>query len=74
MGWYLSLWVFDEDIRNNRLYVLLDNDIIVSAIVLCDTKSGEKSVEWQDNQCRGLYLDRLGVNIYYSRMGIGFLL
>ena len=65
---------FDEDIRNNRLYVLLDNDDIVSAFVLCDANSGEKSVEWQDNQCRALYLDRLGVNVNYSRMGIGSLM
>ena len=66
--------LFDEDIRNNRLYVLLDNDVVVSAFVLCDTNSGEKSVEWQDNQCKALYLDRLGVNVNYSRMGIGSLM
>ena len=65
---------FAEDIRNNRLYVLLDNDVVVSAFVLCDTNSGEKSVEWQDNQCKALYLDRLGVNVNYSRMGIGSLM
>ncbi|MCM1186942.1 MAG: GNAT family N-acetyltransferase [Lachnoclostridium sp.] len=62
---------FAKDIRNNCLYVLLDNDDIVSAFVLCDTNSGEKSIEWQDNQCRVLYLDRLGVNVNYTRMGIG---
>lgn len=65
---------FAEDIRNNRLYVLLDNDKVVSAFVLCDANSGEKSIEWQDNQCRALYLDRLGVNVNYSRMGIGSLM
>lgn len=65
---------FAEDIRNNRLYVLLDNDKVVSAFVLCDANSGEKSIEWQDNQCSALYLDRLGVNVNYSRMGIGSLM
>lgn len=65
---------FNEDTRNNRLYVLLNKDDIVSAFVLCDTNSGEKSVEWQDNQCKALYLDRLGVNVNYSRMGIGSLM
>ncbi len=40
---------FGEDIRNNRLYVLLDNDAIISAFVLCDTNQGEKSVEWKDS-------------------------
>ena len=59
---------FDEDIKNNRLYVLYSNE------VLCDTNLGEKSVEWQDNQRKSLYLDRLGVNVNYSRMGIGSLM
>lgn len=62
---------FDEDIRKKRLYVLLNHDDIVSAFVLCDTNSGEKSVRWQDNPCKVLYLDRFGVNVNYSRMGIG---
>lgn len=62
---------FAEDIRSNRLYVLLDKDDIVSAFVLCDTNPGEKFVAWQDNHCRALYLDRLGVNVNYARMGIG---
>lgn len=62
---------FEEDIRNHCLYVLLNKDDIVSAFVLCDTNPGEKSIEWQDNQGRALYLDRLGVNVNYSRMGIG---
>ena len=65
---------FAEDIRNNRLYVLLDNDKVVSAFVLCDTNSGETSIEWQDKQCSALYLDRLGVNVNYSKMGIGSLM
>ncbi len=65
---------FGEDIRNNRLYVLLDNDAIISAFVLCDTNQGEKSVEWKDNQHKALYLDRFGVNVNYSRKGIGSLM
>ena len=28
-------------------------------------------MEWRDNQDRALYLDRLGVNGNYARMGIG---
>lgn len=62
---------FAEDIKNHRLYVLLDKDVIVSAFVLVETNSGENSVEWQSNKHKALYLDRLGVNVNYSRMGIG---
>ena len=65
---------FAEDIRNNRLYVLSDHDTIVSAFSLCDMHSGEKSIKWQNTLCRALYLDRLGVNVNYSRMGIGSLM
>ena len=62
---------FEEDIRNHRLYVLVESDEIVSAFVLCDTNTGVKSIEWQNDQGRVLYLDRLGVNVNYSGMGIG---
>lgn len=62
---------FEEDIRNSRLYVLLNKDEIVSAFALCDTNSGEREIEWQDNKCNALYLDRLGVSVNYARMGIG---
>lgn len=62
---------FDEDIRNNRLYVLLDHDVIVSAFALCEANAGEKFIEWQDKQCKALYLDRFGVNVNYARMGMG---
>ena len=62
---------FAEDIRNDRLYVLLDHDVIVSAFALCVTNAGEKSIEWQDGRCRALYLDRFGVNVNYARKGMG---
>lgn len=65
---------FDDDIKHNRLYVLLNNNEIVSAFVLCDNNSGENSVEWQDNQCKAFYLDRLGVNVNYLKRGMGSLM
>ncbi len=62
---------FEEDINSNRLYILLNNNDIVSAFALCDTNSGEKSVRWQNNQSKALYLDRFGVNMNYLRIGTG---
>lgn len=62
---------FAEDIRNNRLYVLLDYEEIISSFVLMDTNSGEKSVEWQENGQKVLYLDRLGVSVTHLGVGIG---
>lgn len=65
---------FEEDIKNNRLYILLNNNEVVSAFVLCDTNAAEKSVEWKSDCSKALYLDRLGVNVNYSRKGIGSLM
>jgi ribosomal protein S18 acetylase RimI-like enzyme len=62
---------FEEDIKNEQLYVLYDNNEIVSAFVLCSTNSGKKPVNWKDNAGKALYIDRLGVNVNYSRKGIG---
>lgn len=65
---------FEEDIKNNQLYVLLNNGEIVSAFVLCKTNSGGNAVNWNDNHAEVLYIDRLGVNIKYSKKGIGSLM
>jgi ribosomal protein S18 acetylase RimI-like enzyme len=62
---------FEEDIKNEQIYVLYDNIEIVSAFVLCSINSGEKSVNWKYNAGKALYIDRLGVNVNYSRKGIG---
>lgn len=56
---------FEDDIKNNQLYILLNNGEIVSAFVLSDTNSGETAVEWNDNHAKAVYIDRLGVNIKY---------
>lgn len=65
---------FEEDIKNNQLYVLLNNSEIVSAFVLCNANSGENTVKWNDNHAKVLYVGRLGVNIKHSKKGIGSLM
>ena len=65
---------FEDDIKNNQLYILLNNGEIVSAFVLSDTNSGETAVEWNDKHAKAVYIDRLGVNVKYSRKGIGSLI
>ncbi|MDO4369828.1 MAG: GNAT family N-acetyltransferase [Clostridia bacterium] len=61
----------EEDIKMNRLYVLLDGDRIVSAFALSATNSGESTVQWMDDRAKALYIDRLGVDTAYSKQGIG---
>ena len=65
---------FEDDIKNNQLYIFLNNEEIVSAFVLSNTKSGETAVEWNDKHAKAVYIDRLGVNVKYSRKGIGSLI
>lgn len=60
-----------NDIEHNRLYVLLENSVIVSAFALCTSHAGADSVNWQNKRAKALYIDRLGVNINYLRKGIG---
>lgn len=61
----------EEDIKRNRLYVLLHNGEIVSAFALCRTNPGERAVQWKDDRANALYLDRLGVDVGCSKQGVG---
>lgn len=65
---------FDEDIRKHRLYVLLNSHEIVSAFALCSQNPGGSSIQWQGDQRKALYLERLGVNVNYLRIGIASLM
>lgn len=62
---------FCNDIENNRLYVLEENNEIISAFALCNSNAGEEYVKWKNKYDKALYIDRLGVNVNYSRKGIG---
>ena len=57
--------LFENDIRDQQLYVLTDGGTIVSAFTLLDDISGSSSVEWQLSSERPIYLDRFGVNTEY---------
>lgn len=65
---------FYDDIKNNRLYVLGENNEIVSAFALCNSNAGAEYVTWENKHDKALYLDRFGVNVNYSRKGIGSLM
>ncbi|WP_294578719.1 GNAT family N-acetyltransferase [uncultured Thomasclavelia sp.] len=65
---------FKEDLVNQRLYVLVDKQVIVAAFSLNNKHHGQNKVVWNENTKRVLYLDRLGVNINYANMGIGSLM
>ncbi|MGG7165533.1 GNAT family N-acetyltransferase [Clostridium ihumii] len=62
---------FLDDIKNNSLYILEEDNEIISAFALCNSTEGEKCVNWENKHVEALYIDRLGVNVNYSRRGIG---
>ncbi|WP_278244012.1 GNAT family N-acetyltransferase [Clostridium tunisiense] len=63
---------FRDDIENNRLYLLVEeNEDIVAAFALCESNAGESYAKWKNAYDKALYLDRFGVNVDYSRRGIG---
>lgn len=74
MGRDLPLCFFKEDIRQKRLYPLLEDAVIISAFALCDTSPGAGDVVWKREVGKALYLDRLGVNPKYAGKGIGRLM
>ncbi len=74
----ISIWdeiypcdFFEQDIKENNLYVLYDNDILISAFTVLQENAGEKAVKWKYNASNPVYIDRLGVNPDFSRCGIG---
>lgn len=76
----LSIWdeiypceFFADDIREKRLYLVLENTELVSAFALCASHSGAGHVAWEADGGQALYLDRLGVNTGWQRKGIGSL-
>ena len=64
---------FENDIKNNRMYVFIENNEIISAFVLCTSHEGAKEVQWHKNWGKSIYLDKLGVNVKYGDKGIGTL-
>lgn len=65
---------FNSDIENKTLYILEDNDVIIAAFVLCCSRRNKERLKWENNQEKVMYIDRFGVNVQYSRKGIGSLM
>lgn len=61
---------FSEDIQQQRLFVLVQEQHILSAFALCDTNEGEGFVKWMEPEAKALYIDRFGVNVNDLRKGI----
>lgn len=63
--------LFDSDIAQKRLSILVDGPDIAAAFALCAANDGAAFIQWAQPQAKALYLDRLGVSPAYSRQGLG---
>jgi len=61
---------FQNDIDYQRLYLLVDDDI-AAAFALSESNDGEGHLIWNNPKAKALYIDRFGVNVNYSRLGLG---
>lgn len=62
---------FEDDIKNNRLYIMSEGADIVAGFAMCGSNSGDRFIEWKDNNAKALYIDRFGVNVKYHGKGLG---
>ena len=65
---------FQDDIENKSLYILTEGNDIAAAFALCESNDGEGHLKWKAAKEKAIYIDRLGVNVDYSRQGIGGLM
>lgn len=62
---------FEDDIKNENLYLLTKDDEIVAAFALHESNVERENVKWKDEKGRAVYISRLGINVDYAKKGIG---
>ena len=68
---YYPFEEFENDIKNNCLYVLESNNEIIATFGLFESTGGQEYINWIDKDAKAIYLARVGVNVDYLRQGIG---
>ena len=64
---------FENDIKNRRLYVLTEAEVILSAFALWELDPGDERNElsWESDPAPAFYFGRFGVNVEHRKGGIG---
>ncbi len=62
---------FPDDIKRESLFVLEEDDRLISAFALCPQQEDEGSVVWENHTANGIYLFRFGVSPDCLNKGIG---
>lgn len=64
---------FPDDIKNKNLYLLINNEDIISVFGLYSSTNGQENFEWGNKNAKVFYLGRFAVNINYLNQGVGSL-
>ncbi|MBQ3137541.1 MAG: GNAT family N-acetyltransferase [Clostridia bacterium] len=74
----ISIWdeiypdcVFPDDIKRKSLFVLEEEEKLISAFALCPPQEDEGSIVWENLNAKGIYLFRFGVAPDCLKKGIG---
>lgn len=67
---YYPFEEFENDIDNQRLYLLVEGELICSAFVLLDDIDGSDCFDWKNKKAKAKYMGRFGVNTEFLRKGI----
>ncbi len=62
---------FESDIAKDQLYLLSENETVLSAFALWSHDERSPRFCWEDNCADVLYFGRFGVNVSYVHRGIG---
>lgn len=62
---------FPDDIKRKSLFVLEEDEKLISAFALCSPLEDEGSIVWENPSAKGIYLFRFGVSPDCLNKGIG---
>ena len=67
---YYPCPLLEGDIDHGRLYAIFDGEEPMGAFALCRESAGAQKVQWEEQNARAFYIERLGVSVDYLRQGI----
>ncbi len=65
---------FPDDIKRKSLFLLEEDERLISAFALCEPQEDEGSIVWESPNAKGIYLFRFGVAPDSLNKGIGTLM
>jgi ribosomal protein S18 acetylase RimI-like enzyme len=69
---YPNRWVVGKDVKNGQMYVVLQDQVCVGAVVINEEQSANyASLPWQETDGRPAVIHRLAVHPEYQGQGIG---